>query len=152
MRTEFFMYFCIKKDIGTYGEICRQLKIFLPPLPPPVVYATDHSKAVVPMLFLLAVWLCGLYNGGLHVSKSSRALCPRVSSFLLALWSPRLGKRELVCVLLVHLFVCFVRVSFCHFLFFLVTGVACGFWLWHSLDFSINIFEVQGDLIVERFR
>ena len=26
-----------------------------------------------------------------------------------------LGKRELVCVLLVHLFVCFVHVSFCHF-------------------------------------
>ena len=44
------------------------------------------------------------------------ALCPRVSSFLLALLSPRLGKRELVCVLLVHcLFVCFVHVSFCHF-------------------------------------
>ena len=44
------------------------------------------------------------------------ALCPRVSSFLLALLSPRLGKRELVCVLLVHcLFICFVYVSFCHF-------------------------------------
>ena len=44
--------------------------------------------------------------------NSFRALCPRGSSFLLAVWSPRLGKRELVCVLLVHLFVCFVRVSF----------------------------------------
>ena len=62
-----------------------------------------------------SVLFCGLYYGALHVLKSSRALCPRVSSFLLALWSPRLGKRELVCVLLVHLFVCFVRVSFCHF-------------------------------------
>ena len=50
----------------------------------------------------------------LHVLKSSRALCPRVSSFL-ALLSPRLGKRELVCVLLLHLCVCFVRVSFCPF-------------------------------------
>ena len=29
--------------------------------------------------------------------------------------SPRLGKRELVCVLLVHLFVCFSRVNCCHF-------------------------------------
>ena len=33
----------------------------------------------------------------------------------LALWSPRLGKRELVYVLLVHLFVYFERVNFCPF-------------------------------------
>ena len=46
----------------------------------------------------------------IHVLKSSRALCPRVSSSFLALWSPRSGKRDLVCVLLVHVFVCFVRV------------------------------------------
>ena len=38
-------------------------------------------------------------------------LCPRDSSFLLALWSPRLEKSELVCVLLVHLFVCFCHCS-----------------------------------------
>ena len=50
-----------------------------------------------------------------HVLKSSRALCPCVSSFLSALCSPRLGKRELVCVLLVYLFVCFVCVRLCHF-------------------------------------
>ena len=41
-----------------------------------------------------------------------------------------LGKRELVCVLLVHLFVCFIRVSFVIFLFLLVSGLAavceCG--------------------------
>ena len=36
--------------IGTKGEVCRQLKIFLKP---PVVYATDRSKAVVPVLFLI---------------------------------------------------------------------------------------------------
>ena len=73
-------------------------------------------------------------------NRSSRALCPRVSSFLLALWSPRLGKRELVCVLIVHLFVCFVHVSFCHFSLPLGVGFGCGLWLWHSLDFSINFF------------
>ena len=55
--------------------------------------------------------------------------------------SPLLGRRDLVCVLLVHLFVCFVRVSFCHFLFLLVSGAGCGLWLWHSLGFSINCFE-----------
>ena len=54
---------------------------------------------------------------------------------LLALWSPRLGKREMVCVLLVHLFVCFVRV--CHFSLPLDVGVWCGLWLWHSLDFLL---------------
>ena len=50
-------------------------------------------------------WPCGLYYGMFHVLKSSRAVCPRVSAFRLALWSHRLGKRELVCVLLVHSFV-----------------------------------------------
>ena len=64
----------------------------------------------------LFVLLCGLYYGALHVLVlHCFALCPRVSSFLLALCLPRLGKRELVYVLLVHLFVYFARVSFCHF-------------------------------------
>ena len=54
MRTEIFMYFCIKKYIGTQGEVCRQLKYFYPPPPPPpVVYATDRSKAVVPVFLNL---------------------------------------------------------------------------------------------------
>ena len=85
MRTELFMYFCIKKYIGTQGEVCRQLKIFLNPL---VVYATDRSKAVVSVLFLFCVALRFILRA-LHVLKSSRALCPRVSSFFLGLWSPR---------------------------------------------------------------
>ena len=59
--------------------------------------------------------LCGLYYEALHVLKSSHALCLCVSSFLLALWSPRLGKRELVYVLLVHLFICIARIMFCPF-------------------------------------
>ena len=110
MRTELFMYFCIKKYIGTQGELCRLLKICL--TPPPVVYTADRSKVVVVFfLFCVALWFI---LRALHILKSSRALCPRVSSFILALRSPRLGKRELVCVLLVQLFVCFVRVSFGH--------------------------------------
>ena len=64
-----------------------------------------------------------------------------VSKILKHVLSPLLGRRDLVCVLLVHLFVCFVRISFCHFLFLLVSGAGCGLWLWHSLDFSINCFE-----------
>ena len=84
-------------------------------LDPAVVSAAGRSKAVVPVLFLFCVALWFILQGA-SVLRSSRALCPRVSSFLLALRSPRLGKREtkreLVCVLLVHLFVCFVRVGF----------------------------------------
>ena len=51
MRTELFMYFCIKNYIGTQGEVCtvKGLK------PPPVVYTTDSSRVVVPMLFLFCV-------------------------------------------------------------------------------------------------
>ena len=59
-RTELFMYFCIMNYIGTKVEVYRQLKIFLSPLPSPapphpprVVYATDRSKAVVSVLFLI---------------------------------------------------------------------------------------------------
>ena len=52
MRDEFLMYFCIKK-------VCRQLIFFNLPPHPPVVCATDRSKAVVPVLFLFCVvlWL-----------------------------------------------------------------------------------------------
>ena len=53
------MNFCIKKYIGTQDEVCRQLKIFLNPAP--VFYATDRSKAVVPVLFLFYVALWFLY-------------------------------------------------------------------------------------------
>ena len=72
-------------------------------------------------------WFC--HEAAHFALKSFRALCPRVSSFLLALWSRRLGKRELVCVLLVHLFVClFVLYVLVYvlFLFPLVSGVDCG--------------------------
>ena len=48
------------------------------------------------------------------IINSTKTVC-NVSKSLRHVLSPRLGNRELVCVLLVHLFVCFVRVSFCHF-------------------------------------
>ena len=53
-------------------------------LNPPIVYATGRSEAVVPVLFLFCVALWFILRA-LHVLKSSRALCPRVSSFFLAL-------------------------------------------------------------------
>ena len=32
-----------------------------------IVYDTDRSEAVVPVLFLFFLWLCGLHYGALHV-------------------------------------------------------------------------------------
>ena len=76
---------------------------------------SGRSKAVVPVLFLfcLAFWfiLRGASCLVLPCSLSSCFFSP------LALKSPRLGKRELVYLLLVHLFVCFARVNFCPFSF-----------------------------------
>ena len=44
-------------------------------------------------------------------------------------------------MLLVHLFAYFTRAFIsCLFLLLLVSGVGCGVYLWHSLDFSINVF------------
>ena len=70
------------------------------PLPlSPVVYTTDCSKVVVPVLHLLcvALWFI-LYS----VLPCLLSFC--ISVFL-ALRSPRLGKRELVYVFFVHLFI-----------------------------------------------
>ena len=51
MRTELFTYFYIKNYIRTQGEFVDSKKIFKPP----IVYATDHSKAVTLVLFLFCV-------------------------------------------------------------------------------------------------
>ena len=45
--------------IGTKDKVCRQYKIFKLP----VVYATDRSKAVVPVLFLFCVALWFILRG-----------------------------------------------------------------------------------------
>ena len=66
---------------------------------------------------LLKLWVglqflkssCSLYYKALHV-WSCPALCLCVSSVLLAFWSPCLGKRELVFVLIVHLFVSYAHI------------------------------------------
>ena len=73
-----------------------------------------------------------------HV-ESCLAFCFRV------FFSPfTMGKRELVFALFVHLLS--RRWSLSFFSYLLVSGVGCGLWLWHSLDFSI-IF-CQGHLII----
>ena len=115
-------------SINVFAEVCRQLKIIYPPPPTTVVYATDRYMAVS-VLFLFCVGLWFILRGD---------SCFKV--FPCPISSPRLGKRELVFVLLAHLFVLHVLV-FVLFLILLVSGVGCGLWLWHSLSFSINVFK-----------
>ena len=82
------------------------------PLNQPVVYTTDRSKAVVPMLFLFCVAL--VYTTRRFMFGLA-LLFVYVFSVLLAFWSPCLGKRELVFVLIVHLFVSYAHGNLCHF-------------------------------------
>ena len=110
-------------------------------LTPPVVYSTDRSKAVVPVLVLLFVALWVILQSYLLYGL------PRVVLFLcftvlLALRLPRLGKRELILVLFIRLFdLCLFGFVF---LFLLVSGKGCGLRLWHSLDISLTFsFNLQ---------
>ena len=85
---------------------CKSALNTTPPPPPPtplVVYSTDRSKAVVPVLVLLfvALWFI-LRDDLLYVFPCVILfLC---FSVLLVLRLPRLGKRELILVLFVCLF------------------------------------------------
>ena len=89
----------------------------------PVVYSTDRSKAVVPVLVLLFVALWFILRGDLYVFPCVILfLC---FSVLLVLRLPRLGKRELILVLFVRLFdLCLF--GFVGFLFLLGSGKGCG--------------------------
>ena len=90
---------------------------------PTVVYSTDRSKAVVPVLVLLfgALWFI-LRGDLLYVLPCAILfLCFTVP---LALRLPRLGKRELTLVL----FVCLIDLcsfGFVGFLFLLMSGKCC---------------------------
>ena len=92
--------------------------------PPPVVYSTDRSKAVVPVLILLFVALWFILRGDLFYVLPCVILF-LCFSVLLALRLPRLGKTELILVLFVRLFD--LRLfGFVCFLFLLVSGKGCG--------------------------
>ena len=84
----------------------------------PVVYSTDRSTAVVPVLVLLFVASWFILRGDLLYVFSCVILFLLV---LLVLRLPRLGKRELF----VHLFdLCLF--GFVGFLFLLESGKGCG--------------------------
>ena len=53
MRGELFCVFVLRINSGPRVKICKSI------LNPPMVSATNHSKAVVLVLFLF-VWLCGV--------------------------------------------------------------------------------------------
>ena len=92
-------------------------------LNPTVVYSTDRSKAVAPLLVLLFVALWFILRGDvLYVLPCVVLfLC---FSVLLVLRLPRLGKRELILVLFVRFFgLCLF--GFVGFLFLLVSGKGC---------------------------
>ena len=90
----------------------------------PVVYSTDRSNAVVPVLVLLFFALSFILRGGKFYVLPCVILF-LYSSVLLALRIPRLGKRELILVLFVRLFdLCLF--GFVGFLFLLVSGKGCG--------------------------
>ena len=118
-------FFCIKSYIGTRVKLAGHKSVLtptLPPPPPPVVYSTDRTKAVAPVLVLLFVALWFILRGDLF------CVLPSVILFL-CFFRPFsiacLGKRELDLVLFVHLFdLRMFGFDFCLFLF--VSGKGCG--------------------------
>ena len=93
-------------------------------LNPPVVYSTDRSKAVVPVLVFLFVALWFILRGDLLYVFPCVILF-LCFSVLLVLRLLRLGKSELILVLFVRLFdLCLF--GFVGFLFLLGSGMGCG--------------------------
>ena len=92
-------------------------------LNPPVVYSTDRSKAVVPVLVLLFVALWFILRVDL-LCVFPCVILFLCFSVLLVLRLPRLGKRELILVLFARLFdLCLF--GFVSFLFLLGSGKGC---------------------------
>ena len=119
MRTEFL---CVSV-LRVASEPRVKLASCKSALNPPVVYSTDRSKAVVPVLVLLFVALWFILRGDLlYVFPCVKYfLC---FSVLLVLRLPRLGKRKLILVLFVRLFeLCLF--GFVGFLFLLGSGKGC---------------------------
>ena len=111
------MYFCIKSASGPRVKLpsCKGA------LNLTVVYSTDRSKAVDPVL-VGALWFILRGNLLYFLPCAILFLC---FSVLLALRLPCLGRRELILVL----FVCLIDLclfGFVGFLFFLMSGKGCG--------------------------
>ena len=96
MRTEFLCISVLWVAAGPRVKLasCKSA------LNPTVVYYTDRSKAVVPVLVLLFVALWFILRGDLFYGLPCVILFLRFSVLRL----PRLGKRELILVLFERLF------------------------------------------------
>ena len=106
---------------------------------PPVVYAADRSKAVVPVLFLfyVALWFILWAASCFKIFPCSLSSCFFIP-FSIVITS--LGE-EGAGLCASRAFV-FVYVFFFFFFFPLVSDVGCGLWLLHSLNFSIIFCEL----------
>ena len=103
MRTELLCISVLRVASGPRVKLASCKSALTLPPPAPVVYSTDRSKAVVPVLVLLfvAFWFI-LRRDLFHVLPCVILfLC---FSVLIALRLSRLGKRELILVVFVHLF------------------------------------------------
>ena len=102
MRATFLYISVVRITSGSRVKFVDS-KSFFTPAPHPVVYDTDRSQAVILVLFL---FLCGFV--GFATFATGRFMLSLAFLFVLvfcqsclALWSPRLRKRELVYVFLV---------------------------------------------------
>ena len=119
MRTKFLCVSVLRVASGPRVKLasCKNA------LNPTVVYSTDRSKAVVPVLVLLFVALWFIQRGDLLYVFPCVILF-LCFSVLLVLRLPRLGKRELILVLFVCLFdLCLF--GFVGFLFLFGSGMGC---------------------------
>ena len=159
MRTEFLCFSVLRVTSGPRLKLAdRKSALTAPsphlPTPPPpthththpVVYSTDRSKAVVPVLILLFVALWFILREDLFyvLPYVILFLC---FSILLALRLPRLGKRQLVLVLFVRLYN--LRLfGFVNFLKLLVSEKGCGLWLRHSLGWESFYKRPKGNKLI----
>ena len=148
MRTEFLCVSVLRVASGPRMKLasCKSALTPAPPPTPSVVYSTDRSKAVVPVLVLLFVALWFILRSDLLYVFACVILF-LCFSVLLVLRLSCLGKRELILVLFVRLFnLCLF--GFVGFLFLLGSRKGCGLWLWHSLDFSLTLFFLRSFVLV----
>ena len=123
MRTEFLCVSVFRVASGPRVKLAS----YKSALNLPVVYSTDRSKTVVPVLALLFVSLWFILRGDLLYVFPCVILF-LCFSVLLVLRLPRLGKRELILVLFLRLFdLCLFE--FVGFLSLLVSRKGCGLWL-----------------------
>ena len=139
MRTDFLCVSVSRIASGSRVKLASCKSALTPPPPPPwwfTLLTVLRRWSFLLVLLFVALWF--ILRGDLFYVLT---LCYFVLGFsvLLALRLPRLGKRELILVLFIRLFdLCLFGFIGCLFLF--MSGKGCGWWLWHSLDFSLTFF------------